>query len=103
MRREGMAERVAAGRLVDPSVSHRVFHRALQERFGDMMTVLLFAEPDLSRGSDERFARGKQILPAEFARSTVVFLRQGARQIDFTVSCRQILFVDEPPLHNLTP
>jgi hypothetical protein len=41
MRRERMAKRVAARRLVNPSIAHRSFDRALQQRLCDMVTALV--------------------------------------------------------------
>src|SRR2546428_7981728 len=102
MGRKAVPEGVTASRFIDPGIAHCGFDRSLQKRLRDMMTTL-----PRRIGSIARIGRtlpgSKQILPAQFARSSRVLLCQRAGQIDFTVSCRQILFMDESSLLNLTP
>ena len=75
MRRKRMAKRVRARRLANPGFLHCVFHRLLQDRFVQMVPVLLSGNPvDIITG------RWKHPLPRPLFPCVWVFALKRVRQ-----------------------
>src|ERR1700737_3163353 len=88
MRREGMAETVAVCALHNSRGIDGSFQRALQNSFGDVMTLLL----SHSR-VDRNARRRKNVLPRPFARSIGKFAAQSEGQMHTAEAVFQILLV----------
>ena len=97
-----MPERVTARRLVHTRIPHRLFHRALQQSFGRVMTFLHRWLRVIARVG-RTLPGGEEILPGQVPDRSRIFPCQSSRQMHRAMSRSQILFMRNSSLLDLPP